>query len=883
MNWIKRLFLRRRIYHDLSEEIQEHLEEKIDELIASGMSREDATHAARREFGNATLIEELGREVWQWRSVESLIADIRYALRMLRKNPGFTVVAVVTLTLGIGATTAIFSVVDAVLLRPLAYRDPGGLVYIYENRSSTGFPRKQFTPANYADCKTQAQIFEAVAAVDADRFYTLTSTGTFPERLWAEGVTWNLFPMLGTTPVLGRVFLPEEDRPGGEHVVLISYRLWQGRFGGDPSVVGRDLVLDNEKYTIVGVMPHWFSFPTANADLWIPIAFTSQDLADRGSHFLSVYARLRRGVSVQQANADLMVLSQRLKRQHLDIMRFVDGFVAERMQDTYTRDVRTGLIALMIAVTFILLIACANIANLLLSRAGVRRREIALRSALGASRGRIVRQLLTESAVLAAAGGTLGVLFARSSFSFLSNLIPADLLRTISPTLDPTVLGVVVLSSFVSTFLFGLAPAMRTSRADINASLKEGGRGSTGTGSGSLNSLLVAGEIALCLMLLVGSGLLLETFAKLHRGYPGFSPDHVLTVAIPVPQTRNPDFTRRSQFFQTVLDRVRALPGVTNAAFTSVLPLTWQRAAARFSGMASFLPEGLARPDISYTALDRVISPGYFETMRIPLVRGRLLDDSDGPSAQLVAVVNETMARVFWPNQDVVGKRFRFIVLNGRTPWVQIVGVVGDVKELGLNEPATAEMYFPYWQAEGNYMQPGSLVSRTTGDPINLANSVRRAVWSVDPQQPVSDVTTMDDVLNREVEPTRFQAFLLGSFAGLALVLACVGIYGVTAYLVAQRNHEIGIRMALGARPGTILRLVLARGALLTVTGVGAGVGAAVVVTRFMRSLLYGVTPTDPLTIASAAILLALVALAACYLPARRAMRVDPIAALRCE
>jgi predicted permease len=574
-------------------------------------------------------------------------------------------------------------------------------------------------------------------------------------------------------------------------------------------------------------------------------------------------------------------LSRRLRQQHLDIMRFVDGFVAEPLQQTYARDVRGGLIVLLTAVAFILLIACANIANLLLSRAGLRGREIALRGALGATRSRIMRQLLTESALLAAAGGVLGVLLAHSGFSVLKNLIPADLSRTISLTLNLSVLGVVILISFASAFLFGLAPALRMSKTDINDSLKEGGRGSVGMRGRTFNHLLVTGEIALCLMLLVASGLLLETFVNLRHTDPGLRSDHVLTVGIPVSRTSNPDFNRRSQFFQSVLERVRALPGVTSAAFTSVLPLTWQSAMAGFSGMAGFLPEGSANPDMSYGALDRVVSPGYFETMRIPLVRGRLFDDRDGTSAPLAAIVNGTMARAFWPNQDVIGKRFSFIATHGRTYWIQIVGVVGDVKELRLNEPAKPEMYFPYWQAEGNYMGPSTLVIRTTSDPMSLANAARHAVWSVDPDQPVSDIMTMDDVLDREVEPRWAQAMLLGGFAALALALACVGIYGVMAHFVTQSNHEIGVRMALGARPGSVLRLVLGRGAILAVAGVAAGMCGALAATQLMRGLLYGVGPTDPTTVAGAAVLLTVVALAACYVPARRAAKVDPMVALR--
>lgn len=877
MNWLRQLLSRRDFDKELSEEIREHLEEKIEELIAGGMSRQEATYVAHCEFGNVTLVEEDSRGTWRWHYFENFIADIRYGLRVLCKNPGFTLVAILTLTLGIGATAAIFSVVDAVLLRSLPYRDANRLVSLYEDRSRTEFPRKEFTPANYVDCKAQTEIFEDVAAIDADRFYNLTGSRAAPERLSAEGVTHNLFSILGVRAVLGRVFSAQEDTPGAEHVVLLSHRLWLGRFGGDQNVVGRDILLNGEKYSVVGVMPPGFSFPNKNADLWVPTAFTSQDLADRGSHFLMVIAALRPGVTLKQANAELLVLSQRLRREHVDIMRFVDKFIADPLQDIYTRDVRGGFIVLLAAVALILLIACANIANLLLSRAAGRQREIALRAALGAARGRIVRQLLTESAVLAIAGGVLGILLTEGSFGFLKSLIPDDLSRTVSITLNLPVLTFAILISIVSTFLFGLAPALQTANIDVGESLKEGGRAGISARRKSLGNSLVIGEIALSLMLLVASGLLLESFAHLRHADPGFRSDHVLTARIDVPETKYRNFFRRTQFFQTVLERVRALPGVKSAGFTSVLPLTWK------SGVAGFVPEGAVRPDIQYAALDRVVTLGYFETMRIPLLGGRLFNDHDGPNAPSVAVINETMARKFWPNETTLGKRFRLNLGGGNFRSFQIVGIVADVRQMELDAAPKEEMYFPYWQAQGNYMMPRDLVIRTTGNPMNLAAALRQTVWSVAPDQPLSDVMTLDDILDRDVGQRRIQTVLLGGLAALALTLACVGIYGVIAYMVTQEYHQIGIRAALGASPRSILCLILGRASKLTFIGVSIGIVAALVMTRFMGGLLFGVSPVDPLTFAAVAILLAGVALVASYLPARRAMRIDPMIALRCE
>lgn len=877
MNWLRQLLSRRALDSELSEEIREHLEEKIEELVAGGTPRQEAIYTARREFGNVALVEEDSRRIWHSPHLENFAADFRYGLRMLRKSPGFTAVAVLTLTLGIGATTAIFSVVDAVLLRSLPYRNASRLVSLYEDRSRTGFPRKEFTPANYVDCKAQTHIFEDVAAIDADRFYNLTGNGAAPEKLSAEGVTQNLFSILGARPLLGRVFSPEEDAPGFEHVVLLSHRLWLGRFGGDRNIIGHDIFLNGGKYSVIGIMPPRFSFPNKNADLWVPTGYTSQDLADRGSHFLTVIAVLRHGVSLKQANAELLVFSQHLKRQHMDIMRFMDKFVADPLQDVYTRDVRGGLIVLLAAVAFILLIACANIANLLLSRAAGRQREIALRIALGAGRGRVLQQLLTESAVLAITGGILGILLSEANFRFLKNLIPDDLSRTVSITLNLPVLAFAILTSLLSTFVFGLAPALQTAKIDVSESLKEGGRAGAGGRRKSLGDLLVIGEIALSLLLLVASGLLLESFANLRGLDPGFRADHVLTARIDVPDTKYRDFVVRTQFFQTVLERLRTFPGVKSAGFTSVLPLTWK------SGMAGFMPEGVVRPDTQYGALDRVVSPGYFEAMRIPLLHGRFFDNHDGPGAPSVAVINETMARKFWPNEDSLGKRFRFNLVGGNFRLFQIVGIVGDVRQMGLDAAPKEEMYFPYWQAQGNYMVPRDLVIQTTGNAMNLAGAVRQAVWSVAPDQPLSDVMTMDDILDREVGQRRVQTVLLSGLATLALTLACVGIYGVIAYMVTQENHEIGIRVALGANPRDVLRLILGRASRLTVIGVSIGIFAALLITRFMSGLLFGVSPMDPLTFVVVAILLSSVALAASYLPTRRAMRVDPMVALRCE
>jgi len=819
--------------------------------------------------------------------MRTFIQDLRYGLRLLARSPGFTAIALLTLTLGIGATAAIFSVVDAVLLRALPYREPQHLVSVFEDISQGGFPRNTPAPGNYADLEAQTRIFEDVAAAaTGGRWHVFNLTGEAgpgagdPEKLESASVTQNLFSVLGARPALGRVFLPEEDRRGGPRVVLVSHGLWMRRFAGDTGIVGRSIVLNGEKWTVIGVMPAGFAYPSTNAHVWTPMAFTSDDLANRGAHYLQVVARLRAGVTLAQANAALQVLCKRLARAYPDTNAEISRFFAEPLQDTYTQGARTGLIVLMVAVGFILLIACANIANLLLARATGRQREIAVRTALGAARSRIVRQILTESALLAACGGLLGIALADWCFNFLKNLIPEDLSQSVSLSLDPRVLAFALAVSLASSFLFGMAPALQVSSIDLNGALKEGGRGNAGSRRGSLRNLLVVGEVALSLILLVGSGLLLQSFAKLRGLDPGFRADHVLTVRVAAPATKYEDFTRRSQFFARVLDRVRALPGVRAAGFTSALPLTWD------GGTGGFIPEGAAsRRDVTWDANDRVVSPGYFEAMRIPLRRGRLFQRADGRDAPPVVVINETMARKFWPGQDPLGERMKFMGADedDKTPWRTIVGIVGDVRQMRLNETPRQEMYFPFWQAKDNWMVPRDFAILTSGDPLSLAGAARQAVWSVDKDQPVSNVMTLDSLLDQEVAQRRVQAALLGGFAALALTLACIGIYGLLSCLVTQRMREIGVRVALGASAADVFRTVAGQGMTLAGLGIAAGLAGALGPSRLLGSLLFGVSPGDPLAYAAAVAVFVVVALAACYFPARRAARVDPMVTLRCE
>jgi putative ABC transport system permease protein len=780
--------------------------------------------------------------------------------------------------LGIGATTAIFSVVDAVLLRSLPYRDPGRLVSVFEDESEIGFPRNTPAPANYADWKAQTQVFDDLAAMAAYRVFNLTGSEGEPERLDGAAVTQNLFAVLGVKPALGRVFLPEEDRPGAPHVAVIGHGLWKRRFGGDPGLLGREIVLNGTKHEVIGVMPAGFGFPSQAIDLWTPIAFTPKQLAMRGSHYLTVVGRLKAGVTLAKANAELLVLCTRLARAYPVDNAGISRFYAEPLRDTYTHEARPGLLVLMAAVGFILLIACANIANLLLSRATGRRREIAVRTALGAARTRIMRQMLTESALLAACGGALGILLAGWCFSFLKNLIPEDLSGTVALALDPRVLAFAVAISFASSFLFGMAPALQVSHLALSEVLKEGGRGSAGSPRRLFRSLLLIGEVALSLMLLAGAGLLIESFARLRGLDPGFRADHVLRARLEVPRTHYRDFAQRSEFFTRVLESARTLPGVQAAGFTSALPLTWE------GGTNGFILEGVAPdPKLTYDANDRVVTPGYFEAMRIRLRRGWLFEPGDGPDAEPVVIVNETMARMFWPNQNPIGKRLQFANPPDKAPWCRIVGVVGDVRQMRLNQPARQEMYFPYLQAGYNWMVPRDLVIRTAGDPLSLAAAVRQAVWAIDRDQPVSDIQSLDDMLDQEVAQRRVQTVLLGGFAMIALILACIGIYGVLSYLVTQRTPEIGVRVALGATAYEIFRTVAGQGMTLAALGIAAGLAGTLALARLLGSLLFVVSATDPLPYAGSVLVFVCVALLACYFPARRAARVDPVVALRHE
>src|SRR5215213_916866 len=810
--------------------------------------------------------------------MDLFLRDIRFGIRGLLKRPGFTVIALITLALGIGANTAIFSVVNAVLLRPLPFQKPEELVIVWEDAAFAGFPHNTPAPANYVDWKTQNQSFVDIAASHEDSF-NLTGDGE-PERVSSYTVTANFFPLLGVQPLLGRSFLAEEDRPGANKVVVLSYSLWQSRYGGDRNILNRQILLNGEKHSVVGVMPASFQFFAKDVRLWVPIAFEPEDLTNRGGHYLKVVARLKPGVSVSQAQADMNAIMHRLAVDHpAETMEGKVGAVVVPVRDQFVGNARGSLIVLLVAVAFVLLIACANVAGLLLARAVGRRKEIALRLALGAGRTRVVRQLLTESLLLAVAAGVLGSLLAYVSFTFLQGLIPEQMALATSLKLDVRILVFTIGISIVTGIIFGLVPALQSANFDLNEALKQSSGRVTSTGR--LRSAMIVFEVALSIVLLVGAGLLIQTLFQLFRQYSVLEPEKILTMRTTLPFEKYKELPRRDNYYQQVLQRVENLPGVVATGYSTSIPLSWK------GGTSGFYPEGLAAPvpGMAYDANHREVSSNYIKAMNIPLRQGRYFDSRDNAQSLPVAIVNETMARQYWPGENAVGRRFKLGDPDepGKQ-WKEIVGVIADIRQMGIDEPVKAEMYFPYAQITDwpGYM-PRDLAIRTTGDTTSLAGAVRQIIREVNPDQPVSNVATMEEVLGEEAGQRRMGMIMLVGFASLALLLASLGIYGVLAYFVTQHTNEIGVRQALGATPRNILWLVLKKGMGLTLVGVAIGLTASFALTRLMSSLLFGVTAADPLTFATLPALLVLVALLACYIPARRATKVDPLVALRYE
>jgi predicted permease len=799
----------------------------------------------------------------------TLWQDLRYGARMLAKNPGFTSVAVVALALGIGANSAIFSVVDAVLLRPLPFEESDRLVFLSER--SPQLEGMSISYPNFTDWRAQNQSFEKIGVYRRNS-YNLTGRGE-PERFVGGIFSADLFAALRVQPALGRLFTNDEDQPGAQPVVVLSHGLWQRRFGGDPSIVNQNVTLNGVGYTVIGVMPADYGWPRG-VELWTPVGQESgqQSWQQRGNHpGLYGVARLKPGVTIEQARANMDAIAAALEKQYPD-SNTNNRVSITPLLDIIVRDVRPRLYVLLAAVGFVLLIACANVANLLLARATTRQKEIALRAALGASRWRVVRQLLTESVLLASLGGLLGLALAKWGVKLLIAISPNTIPRANEVGLDMRVVAFTAAVSILTGVVFGLVPALQSSRADVNEVLKEGGRGSTGRRHWFRSGLVVA-EVVMTLVLLVGAGLLIRSFHRLQNVDPGFTTESLLTFNVSLPERKYAEPQQRVNFYNQLLQNLRNLPGVQSAAIATGLPLGnngWQN---------SYNVIGRPEPGRGQRPITEVayVSPDYFKAMGITLLRGRYFTEQDTRESPRVTVIDEEFARREWPNADPLGQQLR---TGGNDP-ITIVGVVRRVRMEGLREDSgRVQSYYPYQQNA----RPGmSVVLRTAGEPMNLAASVRQQVLAADPDQPIFNLQTMGEIWNLSIAPEKLVLMLLIVFASLALVLAGLGIYGVMSYTVTQRTHEIGIRMALGARPLDILRGVVGQGMTLALAGVGIGLAAALSLMRLMRGMLFGVSASDPLTFAGVAVTLVLIALVACYVPARRATKLDPMVALRYE
>ncbi len=873
MRWMRR----KERESDLDRELQRHLELEAAEQREAGVGAGEAEWAARRALGNTALLKEDVRQVWGWTAFERLAQDIRYGWRGLRRSPGFTLFAVAALALGLGANAAIFSVVDAVLLRPLPFRDAGNLVEVWEEASHMGFPLDTPAPANFVDWKRRNHVFSDMAALTGD-LYALTGAGR-PEQVTGSPVTANLFPLLGVAPILGRNFTTAEAREGGPRVVLIGYQLWRDRFGSNPDVVGRRIWLNAEKYEVIGVMPRGVAFPE-ETQIWLPLALGPRDWAARDSHYLRVFARLKPGVTIAQARADMNTLAANLARQYPETNTNVGAAVVS-LRDQMVGSMKLALWVVAAGVGCVLLVTCANLAGLMLARAAGREREFAVRAALGAGRGRLLRQMATESALLAAIGGAAGVGLAVWTVPLLRRMVPAALATWSQPKVDAALAGFVLLAAAVSATLFGVLPALPASGGDPAAALQRGGRAAIGGGT-RLRRMLTVAEVALSLVLVVGAGLMARTVWELSHVPLGFRPDGVITLrtALPVSAgSRYQSFASRSAFYLRVLERVRAIPGVVSAGYTTFLPLT------NAGGTSEFWIEGAPPPAPGEIrdANHRSISADYLQTMGVRLRAGRFFRDSDGPAAPPVAIVNAAMARRYWPGRDPLGHRLR--LGEAEAPWITIVGVVDDIRQMGLDVGGRAEMYFPCTQPAATYgfFTPRDLAVRVTGEPARYARAMERAVWDVDRDQPIANVMPMAQLVAAKLAWRETAMKMTGAFALLALLVAALGLYGLLAYTVARRRREIGVRMAMGAHPRQVLRAVLGEGLRLVLFGVALGAAASWAVMRALGNLLYGVAPDDPWVLAGAAGVLIAVGVVASYAPARRAAAIDPVVSLRSE
>jgi putative ABC transport system permease protein len=875
---LRGLFGDRRADLEFDDEIETHLRLLTERYVRQGMTEAEAVRAARRQFGNVTLLQEAHREMRGVRFVETVIQDLRYGLWMMRRNPGFTFVAVITMALGIGANTAIFSVVNAVLLRPLPYRAPDRIVTIRNYGANSN--HVHVTGADFLDWREQATVFEQIAALTKDDV-DLTESGE-PERLTAGLVSADLFRALGVAPAYGRGFTPAEDEPGAAQVVILSHRLWQRRFGLDPQIIGRAITLGGRSRTVIGIMPPGFQL-LEEFDLWLPLALDVNQKSRIGPmNNVKVIARLRPGVTLEAATADLSIIRERQRQAFPYIFSDLEVDVI-RLHEHLVGDVRLALLALFGAVAFVLLICCANVANLLMARSDARQKEMAIRAALGAGRFRLVRQLLSESLLLSVAGGAAGLIVATWGVKLLVRLTPGDIARINesgpSSLMDGRVLGFTCVIVALAGLAAGVIPALHASKTNVNETLKaQFTAWAPRRGARRTLQALMVGEVALTFVLLVGAGLMIKSFFQLLAVPKGFNPDNVLTLVLSPSYAKYPPGSpQRRAYFQESLTRVQTLPGVQSASLTSFLPLAGPGSSRSFKieGRPPF------EPGKEPSAQDNLISHDYFRTMGIEVRAGRAFTEQDGAEASPVVIINETMARRFFPNENPIGRRFVW----SPSP-LTIVGVVGDTRHFGLDQEVRPEIYWPYLQARNFVMR---LVVRASSDSSSQANlsslaaAIRNQVRAVDLIVPVNQVVTMDERLSDSVAPRRFQTLLLSVFAAVALIIATVGVYGVLSYAVGQRMREIGVRMALGAQGADVLRLVVGQGMRMTLIGASLGLAAALALTRVMRNLLFNVSPTDSATFAIITLLLVVVALLASYIPARRATKLDPLMSLRNE
>jgi predicted permease len=869
------LFRKERLDQELDAELRSHFEMLVEENLRKGMAPEEARRAARLRLGGSAQIQEEYREQRGLPLLETLWQDARYGLRIFAKKPGFTAIAVLTLALGIGPNAAIFSIVNAFLLRPLPFAHPERLTMVWE-KDDDGSPGNT-TYATFVDWQARSKSFESLALL-RDWDPVLTAGGE-PERIPGARVSASYFALLGVHPLIGRDFRPEDDSPSSAHVVIISYKLWQRRFGGNPDVLGKPVSFALYSYTIVGVMPQGFEdIVFANLrhppEIWAPLAYDSSlPWACRTCHHLSAIGRLRPGVSFSQAGSEMNLISQALFQEHPKDYS-VAGVILVPLQEQIVGPVKSTLGILLAAVGLVLLIACANVANLLLARSTDRQREIAIRTTIGASRSRIVRQLLTESGLLALLAGGLGLLLAFWTVR-LVNVVASRSLPHLGPIqMDLRVLFFTLGISLLTGLLCGVAPAFHTSRMDLNRKLKESVRGTAGAPHRRTRDLLAMGELALALMLLIGAGLLLKSFTRLLQVQPGFEPQNLLTMKLSVVGQKYRDDANILRFLDEIMRRIKAVPGVTSAGLVNQIPLGGNK------DMYGFHAEDhpLENPEAAPSAERYSVTPDYLETMRIPLLCGRGLTADDTATSPPVMLINQTTARQIWPNQDPIGKRVKSGGLNG--PWRTVVGVVGDVRHYRLDEPPTLQSYFPNTQWPENVVV---LAIRSSLNPEKLIPAVREQIWSVDKGQPGYEAARMEELVAATVSPRRLTLMLICIFAGLAAVIAAVGIYGAISYAVTQRTQEIGIRMALGAQPREIVRMVVGEGLRIALAGLALGLAGAFALARLIESLLFDVQPVDALTFTSVTAMLAAVALLAAYIPARRTARVDPMTALRYE